>query len=130
MARSILQLLSAIALLLGIAYFISAITTPGSYSLRDASAIQISQVYSEALYYAVLCAASFLFGIFLQLTLYFGNYLEQPQSIDEEITGIHNTLNKIGRVLQQQVTSGDTLHKRATSKSEMQTLLDREKSEF
>lgn len=131
-----LQFLSAIGFLLGIGYFISATSTPGSYRLYEASAIQASQVYTMALYYAVLSVSCFLFGIFLQVVLYFGNYYNNPklESIEEEAVGIRVTLNKVGRVLQQQASGQpnpvSSTRQPVASKTAMQALLDRDEPEF
>ncbi len=65
--RIIYGLLTAIIMLAGIYFLFQAITTPTLYNLSSASAPQVTQVYSEATYYALVAAASFLLAILLYL---------------------------------------------------------------
>lgn len=57
--RLISQLLGAVTFLIGCGLFIYAAYLPTNYSLGGASAMQISQVYDTATYYAVLAIAAF-----------------------------------------------------------------------
>ncbi len=61
--RSILAALSGPATILGVLLLIFAAFTPSRYSLGFASAVQVSQVYSEAAFYALLGIGALLFAI-------------------------------------------------------------------
>lgn len=64
--KLVFDVVSALALVGGSALFALALLTPSKYSLSGASAVQISQVYAESTYYAVLAVAAFaLAGILL-----------------------------------------------------------------
>lgn len=66
--RTIAQLLAAVALLGGAALFVLAIQTPGKYLMLAKSAVQVSQVYSEATFYGVMAIAAFAAGILLAVS--------------------------------------------------------------
>lgn len=61
------RLVGALAMLAGIGWMFTAVTYPGSFSLRTASAVQVTQVYSEATYYGVLAIVAFSFAILVEL---------------------------------------------------------------
>jgi hypothetical protein len=67
--RTIISVISAVALLAGLALLGIAFTTPGKYALTNASAIQASTVYAEATYYAVMAVGVLLFAILLTVAL-------------------------------------------------------------
>lgn len=63
--RTVISLISAVALLAGLALLGVAFITPRNYNLAAASAVQVSQVYGEATYYAVMGVGVLLFAILL-----------------------------------------------------------------
>ena len=65
--RVIIGLLGALALLVGIGFGLWSAATPALFPLADASAVQITQVYSIASYRALLSIASFLFVLIMLL---------------------------------------------------------------
>lgn len=74
--KIVYDVIGALALLGGIGLLGLALYTPTKYSLVGASAIQISQVYSEASYYGVMAIAMFaLTGILFLATR---GYSEEP----------------------------------------------------
>jgi len=67
--KTLITILGALALVGGILLFGAALLTPSQYPLASASAIQLSQVYAQATYYAVLSVAAFVFaGVLLIAT--------------------------------------------------------------
>lgn len=68
-ANAFLQLLAFIALAWGIITFIAALQIPGRYSLYDASAVQATQVYTEAAFIMLQAIALFLFAGVMQLAI-------------------------------------------------------------
>lgn len=67
--KTVMTIIGVLTLVGGILLFIAAFTTPTKYPLSGASAIQISQVYAEATFYAVLAIAAFVFsGVLLYAT--------------------------------------------------------------
>lgn len=67
--KTVMTIIGALTLVAGILLFIMAFTTPTKYPIATASAIQISQVYAEATFYAVLAIAAFVFsGVLLYAT--------------------------------------------------------------
>ena len=65
--KAIVEVVGAIVLVGGIIALVKALSTPGSYAINDASAIQISQVYAEATYWAVIAVAAFVLAGVLML---------------------------------------------------------------
>lgn len=63
--KTVIELIAVLCWLTGLALFVVALITPNKYAMLSASAIQTTQVYSEASYYAGLSIAAFLSGIFL-----------------------------------------------------------------
>lgn len=94
------QLLLAFALLGGIGFLIQAVTSPSGYNLYSASAPQVTQVYTEAVYYGVVSVAFFLFAILLHLATNAtdGKVQSQIAESNEETVRV---LKAIGRALQQ-----------------------------
>lgn len=66
--RLITSILGVIAILGGIAFGILAYLEPGKYVLAGASAIQITQVYAQAQYYAGLSIICLLLAIAIMLS--------------------------------------------------------------
>lgn len=64
--RLLTELVSVLGFLAGIVLFVSALTTPGSFNLSQASAAQATQVYTQAILYAVEALVAILLGIYLQ----------------------------------------------------------------
>jgi hypothetical protein len=69
LSRGVAQLIGIIAFLGGGYCLYLAITTPIKFNLQLASAVQVTQVYSEATYYGVVAGVLFLLAIFVQLSL-------------------------------------------------------------
>jgi hypothetical protein len=67
--NAVMQFLSAIALFWGVITFFTALMFPGRYSLYDSSAVQVTQVYSEATFLMVQAIALFVFGGVLQVAV-------------------------------------------------------------
>lgn len=65
--NSVMQLLSAIALMWGVITFFTALGIPNRYSLYGASAVQATQVYSEATFLIAQAIALFVFVGVMQL---------------------------------------------------------------
>lgn len=61
------DLLAALASLAGLVCVGLAIYIPRRYDLSSASAIQVTQVYSEAQYYLLIAIAAFLFAVVLEV---------------------------------------------------------------
>lgn len=97
------QLLSVLAFIAGVGYFFSATGTPGQYRMYSASAVQITQVYAEATYYAILSAACIMMGIFIQIALFVG-YPRSDETLAEirkDAAASRSMLGKIGKLMQQ-----------------------------
>jgi len=98
---AIFHLIAAGALVWGVFQFLMVATTVSSYNLRDASAVQVTQVYSEATYYVASAAALFLLAILLEVVVYVGK-ADARQDNAEVVKTIEKTndlLRQIGRVL-------------------------------
>lgn len=67
--RTLIELLAGVCWLAGLVLVGIALSTPGKYPLAMASAAQISQVYAEASYYALIAIAAFLSGILMMASL-------------------------------------------------------------
>jgi hypothetical protein len=67
--KTVIELIAVLCWLAGLALFVVAFITPNKYAMLSASAIQTTQVYSEALYYAGLSIAALLSGVFLMVTV-------------------------------------------------------------
>ncbi len=66
--KLIVDLFAAAAWLGGVILFVIAVTRPNQYgSLGGASAVQVTQVYTEAIFFALLSVAAFACGVFLLL---------------------------------------------------------------
>lgn len=99
---ALFQLLSMIAFTVGFIYLLNAASIPGSYRLFNASAVQITQVYSEATHTALLGLGYLLVAIFIQLALYFGYPRENTQISDlhDEVFELKKLVGRIGSMLQ------------------------------
>lgn len=67
--NAVMQFFSALALLWGIVTFFAALMFPGSYSLYNASAPQVTQVYSQATFLMAQAIALFVFVGVIQLVI-------------------------------------------------------------
>lgn len=65
--RAVIQLVGALTFLAGVGMLLHAAYLPTTYVLRGASAVQISQVYDTAGYYAALATAVFAATLVLAL---------------------------------------------------------------
>lgn len=64
--RTVCYFLGAVALVAGMAFAATGYLLPNNYDLVSASALQISQVYSEAQFYILLAIAAFVMsGVFV-----------------------------------------------------------------
>lgn len=64
--KVLVEIVGVLALVGGAFLLFRAVTYPGGFALSTASAVQITQVYSEATYYGVLSVAAFvLAGVLL-----------------------------------------------------------------
>lgn len=64
--KVLVEIVGAVVLVAGIAALLKALSTPGGYAMSGASAIQATQVYTEATFYAVVSVAAFvLAGVLL-----------------------------------------------------------------
>jgi hypothetical protein len=102
--ESILHLISAIALIWGISLLMAALAMPGQYRLFTASAPQITQVYTEATYYAVEACAMFLLALLLQFAIFAGKSAQgtSPDTLDAISKNTEETnrvLRQLGKVL-------------------------------
>jgi hypothetical protein len=68
-ANAVIHLVSALLLAWGIFTFFSASAFPGEYSLYDASAVQITQVYSEATFLMLKAVTLFVLAAVLQIAI-------------------------------------------------------------
>lgn len=65
--KILIHLVAAVALIAGAYFVFQALATPGKYPLSSASAVQATQVYTEAMYYALVATALFLLGILIEV---------------------------------------------------------------
>jgi len=95
------HLVSAAALIWGAVLLFTAVTEPNNYYLRDASAVQVTQVYSEATYYAVTAAALFLLALLLEVVIYVGrpSGAADNANVVQSVEETNRLLRQIGRVL-------------------------------
>lgn len=67
--RTVVELFAAVVMLAGVAMGVYAFTLPTRYNTALASALQITQVYSQATFYGVLAIALFALAGVLMLSL-------------------------------------------------------------
>lgn len=67
--RTVIELTAAVVMLAGVGMGIYAFTLPTRYDTALASALQMTQVYSQATFYGVLAIALFAFAGVLMLSL-------------------------------------------------------------
>lgn len=60
--KTVMTIIGAVTLSIGMLLFIIAFTVPARYPLMNASALQITQVYAEATFYALLAVGAFVFS--------------------------------------------------------------------
>lgn len=98
----IFQLLAALAFFAGLFQLLYAASIPGSYGLFRASAVQITQVYSEATYTVLLGVGYLLVAIFIQLILSFDNSHESRQlsNLHREVFVLKRLVSHIATLLQ------------------------------
>jgi len=70
MGRFVSQFLSALALVGGIFLLVVSISSPFNYQLGNASAVQVSQVYNQAMMYGIQACGLLLLAGVLQLTVH------------------------------------------------------------
>ncbi len=68
--NTVLHIISAMLLLWGIMLLFFAFQVPGKYLLYDASAMQMTQVYSEGIFVAVKAIAIFILVMVLQIMVF------------------------------------------------------------
>jgi uncharacterized membrane protein YidH (DUF202 family) len=67
--RTVIELFAAAVMLAGVALGIYAYALPSRFDIANASAIQVTQVYSQATLYAVLAVALFVLAGVLTLAV-------------------------------------------------------------
>lgn len=67
--RVIMDIVGAIVLFAGIFLLFRAVTAPAGFPLSMASAVQITQVYTEAIYYGILAIGAFMLAGILLIAL-------------------------------------------------------------
>ena len=97
--KIIYGLLTAIIMLAGIYFLSQAIATPTLYNLRTASAIQITQVYAEATYQALVSGACFLLAILLYLATSTATKEKQENQVELTAETVE-ILKALGRTIQ------------------------------
>ena len=93
-ANGIFQIFSLLALIAGVFTLMIAAGIPTKYSLYSASAIQISQVYSEATYTALMALGFLLLSAVIQLMLYFTH---QKENLD--LKAMSHDVSQLRRVV-------------------------------
>lgn len=95
-------LVSAFAFILGVITFLYAASVPGRYNLYSASAVQISQVYSEATYHALMGIGAILIALFIQLISHFDAPNRNPQltAIASELEETKKLVARVGALIQ------------------------------
>lgn len=88
------HLLSLVSLLSGVFSLGLAATITGRYFMDTASAVQITQVYSEGIYTALLGIGSLLITLVIQVMIYVSD--PQPKA---ELTEVRTDVAEIRRVL-------------------------------
>lgn len=98
----ILQLLATIAFVAGLISLFEAINLPGSFRLGSASAVQITQVYSEATYIMLRAIAYMLTAVFIQIALHVGYPPANPQlaEVQKNTRATRTMVSKLGAMLQ------------------------------
>lgn len=84
-AVGIFQTLSLLAFGAGVAHLFMAIVALRSYSFGNASAIQVTQVYSELTYTVLVAIAFFVCGAFIQMMIYFDDARRHQQSMEQQM---------------------------------------------
>lgn len=97
--KLISRLISALGFVAGTYYMVQAILEPQGYALRTASAVQITQVYSTASYYALVSIALFAFALVIELSS-MNNSKVQEQLFQfevklQDLTAITRALGKL-----------------------------------
>lgn len=95
----IIQLISAIILLIGLGYMLSAFFGPGQYYLPRLSAVQVTQVYAEAIYNAAIATMCFVVVILLQVLIQQRSNKEM-QALVENTKQTNQLLKRLGGSLQ------------------------------
>lgn len=67
--KVLMDIIGAVALAGGAFLLFRAITYPGGFPLTGASAVQITQVYTEAMYYGILAIGAFMIAAILLIAL-------------------------------------------------------------
>lgn len=65
--RIVVQIVAIVFWFAAVGLFVYAFTLPSGYPLSAASAPQVTQVYSQSTYYAVLAIAAGVIGLFLMV---------------------------------------------------------------
>jgi hypothetical protein len=97
----IFQIISLLALTAGVFTLIIAAGVPSKYSLYDASAVQVSQVYSEATYTALMALGFLLLSAVIQLMLYFTHQQENTdfKSLNHDISQLRRMVALITDIM-------------------------------
>ena len=95
--KVIFSLFSLLAFMAGVLTLFYAAGIPGRYNLYSASAVQATQVYSEATYSVLLALGYLLTAVFIQLLIYFDAAGEKSQ-IQSMSNEVHETRIMVGRI--------------------------------
>ena len=99
--NGIFNFLSFIAFFWGTGLILTSIFTPSQYALRSASAVQITQVYSEAMMYGLQGIGLILFSIFIYMNLNISKTSDNSQ-LDVVVSNTSRTntlLTNLGKAL-------------------------------
>lgn len=98
----VFHVLAFLAFIAGVISFFQATNIPGGYYLSSASAVQVTQVYSEATFVMLRAIAYILIALFIEVAIYVG--YPQPNSdllaIKENTAATKNIVSRIGGMLQ------------------------------
>jgi len=86
----------------GVIALFYAMGVPGQYSLYNASAPQITQVYSEAIFEMLKAVAFLLVALFIEVALYIGYPRENKdlESVKQDTAATKFMISKMGKMLQ------------------------------
>lgn len=94
----VLRLISFIAIFAGIIDMLNASQHPNSYQLWNASAVQVTQVYTEAMFMMLEAIALFLFAIAIHVVLIVEESYESKKTSHKLLSEMQTSLNKIGHI--------------------------------
>lgn len=93
--RGFFNFVSVIAFIWGFGLIIASINTPGQYRMFSSSAVQATQVYSEAIMYALQGCGLILFALFIYLNMHFSSQAGIDEDQLEKLTQNTSRTNAI-----------------------------------